>query len=97
MNEFDNVYMKERKPQRVLLRIEDVDVSFVYVIVPSWDPNTGLKLPRSIFPAHFGRIEPGMRLFAEVNIGASNNEDLYFDRFEIAGEPDNSYANLIRS
>jgi len=97
LNEFKNVYVKERKPQRVLLRIEDVDDSFAYVIVPSWDPNTGLKLPRNIFPAHLGNIEPGMRLFAEVNIGAVRNEDLFFDTFEIAEKPGNSYANLIHS
>ncbi len=97
LNEFENTYIRERQPQRVLLRIEDVDSSFIYIIVPSWDSNTGLRLPRSIIPTHLGDIKPGMRLFSEVNIGASKNEDLYFDRFEIAEEPGNSYADLIRS
>lgn len=97
LNEFENTYVKERQPRRVLLRIEDVDPSFIYIIVPSWDSNTGLRLPRSIIPTHLGDIKLGMRLFSEVNIGASKNEDLYFDRFEIAEEPGNSYADLIRS
>ena len=97
LNEFENIYVKERKPRRVLLRIDEVDPSFVFIIIPSWDSNTGLRLHRGIFPRHLGEIKPGMRLFAEVNIGASKNEDLYFDRFEIAEEPDNSYADLIRS
>ncbi len=97
LDEFDNIYIKERKPRRVLLRIDDIDSSFVFIIMPSWDSNTGLKLPLSIFPEHLGEIKLGMRLFAEVNIGASKNEDLYFDRFEIAEEPGNSYADLTHS
>jgi len=96
LNEFNSVFLKERKPQRVLLRIEDTDSSFAYVIVPSWDPDTGLKLPLTLFPAHLGHIDPGMRFFAIVNIGALKNEDLFFDGFEIAEEPGNSYADLIR-
>jgi len=97
LNEFRNTYVKERQPRRVLLRIEEVDSSFVYIIVPSWDSNTGLKLPRSIIPKHLGDIKPGMRLYSEVNIGASKNEDLYFNQFEIAEEPDDPYTDLIRS
>ncbi len=97
LNEFNNIYVMERKPRRVLLRVNDVDPSFAFIIIPSWDSNAGIRLPRDIFPGHLGDIRPGMRLFAEVNIGASNNEELYFDRFEIAEEPGNSYADFTRS
>lgn len=97
LNEFENNYLKERKPHRILIRIEDVDSSFIYIIIPSWDSNTGLRLPRSIIPTHFGEIMPGMRLFSEVNIGASKNEDLYFSQFEMAEEPDDPYAHIVRS
>jgi hypothetical protein len=96
LNEFNNIFLRERKPQRALLRIEDTDSSFAYVIVPSWDPDTGLKLPLTLFPEHLGHIKPGLRFFAIVNIGALKNEDLFFDGFEIAEEPGNSYADLIR-
>jgi CheY-like chemotaxis protein len=97
LNEFQNNYTKERIPHRVLLRVEDVDTQFIYIIIPSWDPRNGLKLPKKIFPREFGKIKPGVRLYAEVNIGALKNEDLYFDKFEIAEKPDDSYANLIRA
>lgn len=95
MNEFDNIYTRERVSERVLLRIEDVDQSFAYVIIPSWDPNTGLKLPRSVFPTHLASIERNMRFFAAVNIGALRSEDLFLERFEVAQEPGDSYADLI--
>ena len=45
LNEFEDTYVKERKPRRVLLRIDDVDSSFVFIIIPSWDYHTGLRLP----------------------------------------------------
>jgi hypothetical protein len=97
LNEFRDNYTKERIPHRVLLRVEDVDTQFAYIIIPSWDPRNGLKLPKKIFPWKFGQVKSGIRLFAEVNIGALKNEDLYFDKFEIAEKPGNSYASLIRA
>lgn len=87
LNEFQNTYVKERYPWRVIVRIEEVDESSAFIIVPSWDPKAGLRLPLCIFPSQYGKIWPGMRLFAEVNVGASRAEELYFDRFEIAEKP----------
>jgi hypothetical protein len=87
LNEFQNTYVKERYPWRVIIRIEEVDKSSAFVIIPSWDPKIGLRLPLSIFTSECGQIRPGIRLFAEVNIGASKAEDLYFDRFEVAEKP----------
>ena len=95
LKEFDNVYTRDRVSQRVLLRIEDVDPSFAYVIIPSWDPNTGLRLPREMFPSHLGNVQRNMRFFAAVNIGALRSEDLFLERFEVAEEPGDSYADLI--
>ena len=86
-NEFDNNFVKERQPWRVMIRIQEVDASYAFAVIPSWDPRVELRLPLSIFPAHCGRIVQGTRLFAEVNIGASKTEDLYFDNFEVAEKP----------
>jgi hypothetical protein len=84
LEEFKNKYTRERSPHRVLIRVEDINTQFIYVVIPSWDSQNGLKLPKNILTSKFGKIQPGTRLFAEVNIGALNNEELYLDNFEIA-------------
>ncbi|MCX6000310.1 MAG: hypothetical protein NTU41_12200 [Chloroflexi bacterium] len=81
MSEFKNEFVKERRPWRVLVRVEDVSNGLVFVIVPSWNTDEVIRLPRGIFPE--GQPLPaGTRLFAEVNIGARNVEELFFVDFE---------------
>ena len=33
-------------------------------------------------------LKPNIRLFAYVNTGAEKSDDLYFEKFELAPEPD---------
>ncbi|MEH1949535.1 MAG: hypothetical protein V7K77_21650 [Nostoc sp.] len=33
-------------------------------------------------------LKPDIRLFAHVNTGAEKSDDLYFEKFELAPEPD---------
>jgi len=60
-------------------------------IVPAWNAEEVIDIPFSIIPP--GIIDEivsrdGVRLFARVNIGAESAQDLFFDDFEVAPEPD---------
>jgi hypothetical protein len=81
MGEFKDEFAKERRPWRVLVRVEAVSSELVFVIVPSWDANKVIRLPRGIFPKR-NELSEGTRLFAEVNIGADSMEELFFVNFE---------------
>jgi hypothetical protein len=87
LGEFKDLYVKERRPWRTLLRVTEIDQKHAYVIVPSWDPKSSVKLPLGVFGSCIALVRPGVRLFARVNIGADKNEDLFFDQFEIAEKP----------
>ncbi len=87
LNEFEDFYVKERRPWRTLIRVAEIDQRHAYVIVPSWDPKTKIKLPLGLFGSYKDSLAHGMRFFALVNIGAEKNEDLFFDQFELAEKP----------
>lgn len=78
-----------RTPWRTLVRVEEIENEdkprFFYIIVPAWDPAEGLRLRFEDLPADVRQvIEPGKRLHARVNIGAEDQEELYFYDWEKA-------------
>lgn len=82
-----------RWPHRVLLRITDIGEEskekVVDVIIPSWNPQRAVRFPASLMPEELqDKLEPDVRLFALVNIGAETSDELYFQQFELASEPD---------
>ncbi|MEQ9233351.1 hypothetical protein [Coleofasciculus sp. E2-BRE-01] len=83
-----------RKPSRTLVRIVDLDQAsnepVIDAIVPGWNPSKAVRFPASLIPETIrsDALKKGVRLFAHVNIGADNADDLYFDKFELAPEPD---------
>ena len=82
-----------RVPYRVLLRIINIEKEsyekVIDVIIPGWNPYRAVRFPASLIPPELQRkLVPGVRLFAQVNIGAKNSDDLYFRNFELADEPD---------
>ncbi len=100
MQEFANAYSRERKPWRSLLRIEEVspDNGLVFAVIPAWNPHDIVRFPLSIFPTDLRKVvKPDARFFADVNIGAKNIQDLYFEHFEIAEKPQGDYAKLMRT
>ncbi len=90
VGEFKGQYVPTRKPWRTMLRVEDVIQTSnqvdVYVFVPGWNSDEAIKLSLAMFPEQLRQhVLPNERLFAVVNVGAENQEDLYFEAFEYRG------------
>lgn len=87
----------ERRPHRVLVRIEAIttegSVSVADAIIPAWNPQVAVRFPIALIPQgikpHREEDLIGRRFLAHVNIGASQQEDLYLTRFENAPEAPN--------
>ena len=82
-----------RKAYKSLIRVTDLgdeaQATVLDVIIPSWNPRRAVRFPLSLIPLELqSSIQRGTRLFAAVNIGADDSQDLYFDTFELAPEPD---------
>lgn len=83
-----------RRPYRTIVRIANIDEEsherVVDAFVPGWNPHKAIRFPASLIPEEIRdeALKPGVRLFAHVNIGADKSDDLYFDKFELAPEPD---------
>jgi hypothetical protein len=88
IREFSGYFLPVRKPWRALIRVEDVrstqGVPFIYVIVPSWNAQEVVRLPNDVFPEELiPLIKPGVRVHAKVNLGAENQEQLFFEEWEV--------------
>lgn len=84
-----------RKSRRTIVRITNIDEeapeSVVDAFVPSWNPHRAVRFPASLIPENLrDLLEPNktIRLFAHVNTSAEKSDDLYFEKFELAPEPD---------
>lgn len=86
--------LSSRKPYRTIVRITNLDEEsherVVDAFVPGWNPHKAVRFPASLVPEQLQYIlsKPNVRLFAHINIGAEKSDDLYFERFELAPEPD---------
>ncbi len=79
VNEFKGKLIPERKLWRTLVKIEDINETHVYLLIPAWNPNKIILVNRNIITLHISdRLSSDMRLFAKVNIGASPASELYF-------------------
>lgn len=86
----------ERLPRRTLVRVVSVttesDAPVVDAIVHTWNPDKAIRFPLMIVtdPLIRAALPPGfrgeLRLFAEVNVGCSDEKDLFFRNFELAPE-----------
>ncbi|QLE59519.1 hypothetical protein FD725_24735 [Nostoc sp. TCL26-01] len=82
-----------RKPRRTIVRITNIDEEsherVIDAFVPSWNPYKAVRFPASLIPENIRVVlKPNIRLFAHVNTGAEKSDDLYFEKFELASEPD---------
>lgn len=93
-SELNGNILSSRKPYRTIVRITNIDEEshepVVDAFVPGWNPHKAVRFPASLVPEQLQYIlsKPNVRLFAHVNIGAEKSDDLYFERFELAPEPD---------
>jgi hypothetical protein len=87
MEEHEQKFRPPRRPWRTLIRIEEVrgrtDNSPVCAVIPGWNPSEVVRFPLRIIPKGLRRhVKPGARFFAQVNKGAHDQADLYFEGFE---------------
>jgi hypothetical protein len=77
-----------RRVWRTLVRVEDVSPDRnmrAYVVLPAWDNERVVRIPVTDIPeAVRPAVKPDARLYAWVNLGAETNEELFFDRWEVA-------------
>jgi len=89
IREFEGDFRAVRRPWRTLVRVEDIRKAdqgsdFVYVVVPAWNSNEVVKLPIMLIPPGIiKKLGAGSRLHAKVNLGASGNEELFFEEWEL--------------
>jgi hypothetical protein len=79
-------FSSTRKPWRALIRVVDLDLETksLYVVIPSWNSTEVIRLPLELIPdASQAKLSPGFRFHAQVNIGSEDQNDLYFEDFEL--------------
>jgi hypothetical protein len=88
-----------RRPWRTLIRVtgtsREQGIDLVEALIPAWNPEAIVRFPVDMVPRDLQEtIEPGLRLFAKVNVGAEDAKDLFLEEFEPAPEanPDDGLA-----
>jgi hypothetical protein len=84
--EFDVGFRPHRQPWRAQVVVADVDEErkHFWFEVPSWELSARIRVRSQDLPEEVrGRLELDFRLFAQVNLGAERNEDLFFDSWEL--------------
>lgn len=84
--EFKGEYLPSRRPWRTLIRIEAIDNRMVDAVLPGWNSEEVIRFSIDLI-AHdlHPLVQPGARFFAQVNKGAEDQADLYFEDFEHGG------------
>ncbi len=85
-------YLPGRRPWRALVQVDAVshqaNPAVVDVRIPSWNPHKVVRFPLELVPPPLrSTVVPDAFLFAMVNIGAEDSDDLYFRDFEAAPTP----------
>lgn len=92
LEEFKDKFQPSRKTWRSLVRVEDIDINpqldncYIYLVIPSWCNDTVIKLMLTDLPGEVQKIVAdgsGIRLHAQVNLGADSQSELYFDNWEL--------------
>jgi len=91
-SEINGDFSKMRKPYNTLVRVDSFHSQdgkdVIDAIIPSWNYDAAVRFPKSIIPEELHqRLEVGTRLFADVNIGAETNDQIYLKNFELAPDP----------
>ncbi len=91
--ELRGVIASSRKAYPSLIRVEAIrkidHEKTVDVIVLNWDPHQAVSFPLKLVPEELrSKIVRDARLFADVNIGATNGSELFFENIMLAPDPD---------
>ena len=85
IQEFKGKFQPSRRPWRTLVRVEEVEAErgYFYVIISGWSSREKISVSFDNLPRNFrSLVEQQKRLHAQVNVGAENPDDLYFDSWE---------------
>lgn len=93
--EIEGEVTPQRRRHRVLIKIVDIqdeaNQPVVDAIVPSWSRGTAVRFPLSIVPHELvSSVHPDNHLIAQVNLGATRPEDLFFEKFEAPPTPEDA-------
>lgn len=82
-----------RRLYRSLIKVENIREEnckkVIEAIVINWDPHQIVHFSASLVPHNLeGKLDRDIWLLAHVNVGAGRAEDLVFENFELAPEPD---------
>lgn len=85
----------ERRAVRQLFRVEGIGEEskqkVADVVVPGWRATKAVRIPLDLFPKDLRKkVKRGARFFALINVGAQSDEDLFFEKFELAAAPDDT-------
>lgn len=85
--EMQGEFLPNRRPWRTLVRIDDVVADgpkrWFGVILPAWGLNEVVRIWFDDLPLDLqSKIQPDIRLHAQVNLGAETPEELYFTNWE---------------
>ena len=80
-----------RKPIRAIVQVVKFTNNSVETYVPQWNPHRVVTFPRSLLGKYKNKdLTRGTLFIADVNIGANNSDELFFENFELAPEPDDA-------
>ena len=100
-DELEGRIASDRQPRRTLVRVVGIslesEIEVVDAIIHTWDPYHAVRFPLTAIENHEikqtlrQKFSSELRLFAEVNIGCQQDNELFFKAFEFAPEPDVDY------
>jgi CheY-like chemotaxis protein len=78
---------RDRRGYRTIIQILEIGPNIVDVVVPQWDDQKKITIPKEDIISDVEDIKDGMMLFADVNLLANDESELFFRNFEGAPDP----------
>lgn len=102
IRELNDEIFPDRREYRTVIHVsdlgDDTNRRIVYFIVPAWDPLKSIPVPYSyVVEMLESELEIGMQLVANVNIGAENYQDLFFQNISNTQGIADDFAKFIHS
>lgn len=85
-------------PSRTLVRILSIDENEVGLLIPAYRATDGKLVEREELRARLPNVDlqVGLRMMAQVNLGAPNLDQLFVTDLELAPDLDDAHARLLR-